>query len=506
MGTPSSAPPADGGPVASRDLETRFTGDTSSLDAASARARGDMQKVSSTFSSAAGGIAKAGLAIGGAFAVDALVSFGTQSLSAASDLQESMSKVSTVFGTAGADMLKFVENANALNLSDTQAAALAGSMGNLAGQLGLASGPAAALTKDVMGLSADLGSFHNLDTADVMERIQKAMTGELDGVKQLAPALNAVAVEQRALADTGKESAAELTAQEKAMATYALITEQSSAAIGDLDRTSESAANQQKQLGTRMADLQTELGTKLLPAFEGLLSFLLDTALPGLQEFGRWFAETVPPWYATYVKPTVDAIVEVIRVAVEVIMVLWNTFGDNILKFLSTTFKAILTVIQGALKIITGVINVVLGILTGDWSRAWNGLKGVVSGVVDVVLGLVRNLKGQIELAVGVLADILAAPFRAAKDLIGRAINAIAGLWNRTIGALSFEVPSWVPGMGGKGFDVPNIGTARAAPTAMAGALTVVMPEGASGYSLTTTLRQYSRQGGNTDLATVAIA
>jgi hypothetical protein len=35
--------------------------------------------------------------------------------------------------------------------------------------------------------------------------------------------------------------------------------------------------------------------------------------------------------------------------------------------------------------------------------------------------------------------------------------NGIASLWNSTIGKLSFKVPSWVPGLGGKGFDVPNI-------------------------------------------------
>jgi hypothetical protein len=35
--------------------------------------------------------------------------------------------------------------------------------------------------------------------------------------------------------------------------------------------------------------------------------------------------------------------------------------------------------------------------------------------------------------------------------------NSIAKLWNNTIGSLSFEFPDWVPGLGGKGFSVPNI-------------------------------------------------
>ena len=35
--------------------------------------------------------------------------------------------------------------------------------------------------------------------------------------------------------------------------------------------------------------------------------------------------------------------------------------------------------------------------------------------------------------------------------------NGIAKIWNNTFGKLSFNIPNWVPGIGGKGFDVPNI-------------------------------------------------
>ena len=35
--------------------------------------------------------------------------------------------------------------------------------------------------------------------------------------------------------------------------------------------------------------------------------------------------------------------------------------------------------------------------------------------------------------------------------------NGIADTWNNTIGKLSFKIPGWVPGIGGAGFDVPEI-------------------------------------------------
>ena len=35
--------------------------------------------------------------------------------------------------------------------------------------------------------------------------------------------------------------------------------------------------------------------------------------------------------------------------------------------------------------------------------------------------------------------------------------NGIGKIWNNTVGKISFEIPSWVPGVGGKGFKMPNI-------------------------------------------------
>jgi len=35
--------------------------------------------------------------------------------------------------------------------------------------------------------------------------------------------------------------------------------------------------------------------------------------------------------------------------------------------------------------------------------------------------------------------------------------NGIASIWNNTVGKISFEIPKWVPSIGGKGFDMPTI-------------------------------------------------
>ena len=35
--------------------------------------------------------------------------------------------------------------------------------------------------------------------------------------------------------------------------------------------------------------------------------------------------------------------------------------------------------------------------------------------------------------------------------------NGIASAWNNTVGKISFKLPKWIPGLGGKGFDMPDI-------------------------------------------------
>lgn len=77
---------------------------------------------------------------------------------------------------------------------------------------------------------------------------------------------------------------------------------------------------------------------------------------------------------------------------------------------------------------------------------AFAAVKGAAEGVVDffkAIPGVISNMGGR-------LVDAITWPYRTA-------FNAIARLWNNTVGRLSFEVPSWVPGLGGKGFSMPKL-------------------------------------------------
>lgn len=216
--------------------------------------------------------AKKGLALGAGLGiaqqgVQGLTEFIGGSISAASDLNETLNKSSVIFGNNARDIEAWGSTAaENLGLSKEQAIGAAASFGDMFTQLGFTGDEAAKSSKQVVQLSADLGSFNNLDTADVADRMSAAFRGEYDSLQAVIPNINAARVETEALAASGKTNASQLTAQEKAQAVLSIVQKDGARAAGDFARTSDGLANSQKILAARVADSQAAIGQMLLPA------------------------------------------------------------------------------------------------------------------------------------------------------------------------------------------------------------------------------------------------
>jgi len=235
-----------------------------------------------------GGIVGGFAAVGG---TQALFGYFTGAIGGASDLNETLSKSQTIFGANAGALESWASGAaQAVGLSKAAALDAAAGFGNMFTQLGFTGDEAAGLSQKVVQMSADLGSFNNVPTADVADRISAAFRGEYDSLQALIPNISAARVEQEAMAATGKTNAAELTAQEKAAAVLAIVQKDGTAAMGDFEKTSDGAANKQKILTASLEDQTTKLGSALLPAWNNVLSFMTDTALPA---FG-WLIDNMP--------------------------------------------------------------------------------------------------------------------------------------------------------------------------------------------------------------------
>ena len=114
-------------------------------------------------------------------------------------------------------------------------------------------------------------------------------------------------------------------------------------------------------------------------------------------------------------------------------------FGEIFNRFIGT-FKGVW---DGAMQYLNGIIDFIRGVFTGDWQRAWNGVKEIFSGVFNT------------------FKTIAKAPLNAVLSLVNGCINGLNKLIDG-LGNISFDIPSWVPGIGGRSFDIsipkiPNI-------------------------------------------------
>ena len=235
-----------------------------------------------------GGLVAAYAAIGG---TQAIVGFFSNAITGASDLNETLSKSEVIFGSNARSIEQWGDTAaRTVGLSKEAAIAAAAGFGDMFTQLGFTDNAAADMSKSVVQAAADLGSFSNLDTADVADRISAAFRGEYDSLQAVIPNINAARVESEALAATGKTTADSLTAQEKAAAVLAIVQGDGARAMGDFERTSDGVANKQKILTAEFENQTTALGTALLPAWNNVLSMVNTVALPAFS----WLVDNLP--------------------------------------------------------------------------------------------------------------------------------------------------------------------------------------------------------------------
>jgi hypothetical protein len=166
------------------------------------------------------------------------------------------------------------------------------------------------------------------------------------------------------------------------------------------------AQGQFKRLGIALDETKESVGAALLPAIQAVL--------PYLTKFGDWAAKH--PGIILAVGGAI-AVIAASIMAVNLAMAL-NPFS----------------------AIIIGVVAVGAAVVLAY--KKFEGFRNVVDAVFD---------------GIKVGFDFVVSYFKTLLTIYKTIFNGIATLWNNTIGKLSFKVPGWVPGLGGKGFDVPNI-------------------------------------------------
>lgn len=392
--------------------------------------------------------AAAGVALGAVGVV--AVKFGADAAASASDVQEALQKSNTVFGAQAKAIENWADDA-AQNLGLAKGAALdaAGGFGNMFDQLGLTESASADMSKEIIGLAADFSSFHNADITEVLEAQSAAFRGEYDSLQRFLPLMSAATVEQKAMAMTGKENAGELTAQEKALATYQLMLEGAGAAQGDFAATSDQAANSQRIAAAEMENMRAEIGEKLLPVQQllteatlGFATFVTETLIPAIEDWWASVDQDVIPvltslwaWVTESVVPALqDLATKVVDTVVPALQDLWTWIQESLIPALQETWEIIQSQVipkyQEIARIwveevgpaVQGLVDA-LGDLFGITDRSTDATKRNSDGWKTWAAILEGALFGPqlMAKAIGWIADALAAVIRQA----GRAYDAL---------------------------------------------------------------------------------
>lgn len=148
----------------------------------------------------------------------------------------------------------------------------------------------------------------------------------------------------------------------------------------------------------------------------GILADLFGYA----QEIATWIATM----YETYLAPVVDKILDCISRIVIAIGSIWDflsplidTIINVIMNILEPVIDGLCGIIGGIIDALGGVMDFITGVFTGDWNKAWEGIKAFFKGIIDALVSLFRGA-----------FDLIIAIFKGAWDII-KSIWVVVSTW-----------------------------------------------------------------------------
>jgi hypothetical protein len=251
-------------------INVAILGDASKFKRAVGDAGDKLGKFSSKVGTVSANVVK-GFGVMGAAAGGLAVVVGKQLFDVGEELTALDQKIGTVFS---GDSLETVtgwadEVAARMGLTSTQAAGLAANAGDLLKPMGFTADEAANMSTEIIGLAGALSEWSGgqRSVEETAEILSKALLGERDSLKSLGISINQAEVDQRALTIAQQDGRDAITAQDKALATQALILEKSTDAQEAYAAGGNKLTAAQNRLRAAFGELQERLARKLLPLF-----------------------------------------------------------------------------------------------------------------------------------------------------------------------------------------------------------------------------------------------
>ncbi len=389
--------------------------------------------------SALGNIGAMAAAAGVSFAVD----FGKQSVAAFTDAQRSQVKFesSLAKNKIGPYTQQIDDLAQALALKTRFDDDATKSGAAVLANFGLTGKE---LTR-VLPLVQDYAAFTGQDLTTASGKVGKALMGNVRALKELG-------INYKPTGDRAKDLAN----------IQALLNEKVG---GFAEKEGKSAAGQSAILANQFGELQEQVGSWLVPALQRLTSWIVQYVIPAVQKAADWIGKNLGPvvadlgkWITGTAVPALQAMAKTFMRDVwpaiqRVYAVVWENLKpaiDSLAQLWSESLQPALAEAMPYIKAWAQWFGIVwaAAMTLGSWLIG--KLVPIIARVIEHIVAVTR-MQGKVVAAFAGMAQGIYAAFKSA-------FNGIASLWNNTVGKLSFTLPGWVPlGLGGKGFDMPDI-------------------------------------------------
>lgn len=252
-------------------------------------AAGDLGKAeqrAGKFRGAMVGLKGAIVGLGVAFGLREALGKMNEAVEAASALEGQVSQTAVVFGEAAGKVDEFATSSSGIGLSERAARQAAGTFGTLTINATGSADAAADMSIRMAKLGVDLASFTGagVTTQEALDAIRAGLIGETEPLRRFNILLSDAEVRTKAVALGLADTTAEVSDGAKVQARYALILEKSALQQGDMARTSEEYANQQRILNAETEDMMAQIGQDLLPLWKDFIGFLRDPGIPIIKD------------------------------------------------------------------------------------------------------------------------------------------------------------------------------------------------------------------------------
>lgn len=446
----------------SRNLEIRLTADADGVRRGTRDAERSLERMNRVGGRAFKGMSAAAVA-GGAVVAGGLAVVGKQAIDTASDIEESTTKNRQLFGKFADDVERFAgRTSKSMGISRAAALEATGTFGGLFEALQIGDKPSSQMSTRLTQLAADLASFNNASPEEALEALRSGLSGESEPMRKFNAFLSEGRVKSEAYKSGIAAVGSELSEKQKVQARYNLILKDTEKAHGDFARTSGGLANQQRALKAQLSDVAGQLGTVLIPAAAKAARALVSVvdavreSWPAIQRTARRVFEAVGDAVGVarreitrWVNRNRDDIDTFIKAVRNVARAVREVFVEHVIPIVKRMLPAIKQTFEGVTRLIRGAVRIISGILTGDFGKAWSGVKDIFKGGLKTVLGFFRAITAPFRQAVSKIGDTIKDGFSKA---FGWVVDKAVGFVNTIIGIVN-KIP---------GVDIDTIATQSA--------------------------------------------